>query len=82
MTEIEDFERSQEHCYAASLRYARCLHNNNLGIHEIKDFLINFQPGGALHGFGSAEMPPDIFGGKGKAKHRPLLSGGVNNIGT
>ena len=31
VTEIKDFERSQEHCYAASLRYARGMHNNNIG---------------------------------------------------
>ncbi|MDD6237320.1 MAG: hypothetical protein PUB00_08070 [Clostridiales bacterium] len=48
---------------------------------EIKDFASNFQPSRALHGFGSAEMPPVIFGGKGEAKHRPLSSGGVNNLG-
>ncbi|MDD6237636.1 MAG: hypothetical protein PUB00_09695 [Clostridiales bacterium] len=32
-----------------------------------------------MHGFGFAEMPPVIFGGKGEARHRPLKAGGVNN---
>ena len=32
-----------------------------------------------MHGFGIAEMPPVIFGGKGKAKHRPRKADGVNN---
>ena len=46
---------------------------------EIEDLEIHFQSSGALRGFGFAEMPPDIFGGKSEAKHRPLNSGGVNN---
>ncbi|MDD6236224.1 MAG: hypothetical protein PUB00_02470 [Clostridiales bacterium] len=48
------------------------MHNNNLGIHEIEDFESRFQSSGALHGFGSDEMPPVIFGDKGEAKHHPL----------
>ena len=40
---------------------------------------IHFQSSGALHGFGNAEMPPAIFGGKGEAKDRPQKAGGVNN---
>ena len=46
---------------------------------EIEDFESRFESSGALHGFGFAEMPPVIFGGKGEARHRPLKAGGVNN---
>ena len=34
-----------------------------------------------MNGFGSAEMPPVIYGGKGEAKRRRLTSDGVNNLG-
>ena len=46
---------------------------------ELEDFERCFKSSGALHGFGNAEMPPVMFGGKGEAKRRPLTSGGVNN---
>ena len=52
---------------------------NNLGIHEIKDFEVNCKSSRALRGFGFAEMPPVMNGGKGEAKRRPLTSGVVNN---
>ena len=47
---------------------------------EIEDFEVNFKSSGALHGFGFAEMPSVIFGGKGEAKRRQLTSYGVNNL--
>ena len=50
------------------------------GIHEITDFEINCKLSRALNGFGSAEMPPVIYGGKGEAKRRPPISGGVNSF--
>ena len=43
-------------------------------------FFHSFQFGWALHGFGCAEMPPMIYGGKGEAKRRPPISDGVNNL--
>ena len=35
---------------------------------EIEDFEINFQSSRALSGFGSAEMPPVLLGGKGNSQ--------------
>ncbi len=46
---------------------------------EIEDFEVNCKPSGDLHGFGFAEMPPVIYGGKSEAKRRRLTSDGVNN---
>ena len=50
-----------------------------IGIHEIEDFEVNCKPSGDLHGFGFAEMPPIIYGGKDEIKCNPLISCGVNN---
>ena len=46
---------------------------------EIEDFEVNCKPSGDLHGFGFAEMPPIIYGGKDEIKCNPLISCGVNN---
>ena len=56
-----------------------CGVNNHWNVTEIEDFEVNCKPSGDLHGFGFAEMPPIIYGGKDEIKCNPLISCGVNN---
>ena len=79
MTEIKDFERSQEHCYTARFAAQVVCVIITLEYTKSKISKSTASRTGLCTVFGFAEMPPVMNGGKGEAKRRPLTSGVVNN---